>query len=366
MLKESVDRYFQQNYAFDQRRQYAKSEQGFGAQHWSEYADLGWLSIPFTEASGGYGGSMVDTVILSQAMGNALALEPFAAGLLLGGRALELLDQEQKHTEIIGNLMSGQTHIALAHTEANTGENIYCVETTASKDGDDYLINGSKTMVLNAPAADYILVSARVTGEARDKQGVAVFLLDTKQTELQLTPYRNIDDALAANVSFDNLRISCDAELGNPTSNLDAIEQAIDEAIVALSAEAIGAMNVLTNDTVEYTKTRKQFGVPLSAFQNLQFRMVDMWIAKEQCQSALMLAAQKHTEYGDEAKKATSALKVMVNKASRLIGEEAVQIHGGIGTTEELRVGNYFKRLLCYEALMGGLEYHLDRYAKLI
>ena len=366
MLKDSVEKFLQQNYEFETRRALADSELGYSEKNWKTFAELGWISVPFAEASGGFGGSMVDVITLTEALGQALVTEPFVASLILGGRLVELLGDEEQKQAVIPSLISGDLQLALAHTERGAGGDPSCVGCEAFRDGDDYLLSGDKLMVLNGPSADKLLVTARSSGGERHRQGIEVFLVDAAGSGISKRCYRTLDGLRAADIYFDQVPLPAAARLGDPASNIAAIESVIDEALVAFAGEAIGAMEILTHDTVEYAKTRKQFGTAIGKFQALQFRMVDMWIAHQQSRSALYLAALGQSEGGSVAQRAASALKVKTTKASRFVGEQAVQIHGGIGTTDELRVGHYFKRLLCIEALLGSMDYHLDRYARLM
>ena len=292
--------------------------------------------------------------------------EPFVASLILGGRLIEVLGSAQHKQAILPRVMAGDLQLALAHSERHSAGNPACVGCRVERAGDDYLITGDKIMVLNGASASKLLVTARATGSERDRTGIDVFLVDASCPGINRRGYPTVDGMRAADIRFDGVRVSAADLIGDPQSNIHAIETVIDEAIVAFAAEAIGAMEVLTRDTVEYAKTRKQFGQPIGKFQALQFRMVDMWLAHQKSLSALYMAALCQPERDANAKRSASALKVMVSKASRLVGEQAIQIHAGIGTSDELRVGHYFKRLLCIEALLGNMDYHLDRYAMLM
>lgn len=366
MLKDSVEKFLQQNYEFETRRSLADSPLGYSEENWKTFADLGWLSVPFAEENGGFGGNMVDVISISELMGKALVTEPFVANLILAGRLVELLGSVEQRQEFLTRLIAGELQLALAHTELQAGGNPACVGCRVRQQDDDYMISGEKIMVLNGPGADTLLVTARSTGKERSKEGIEVFLVDANSPGVIRRNYSTIDGSPVADIRFDDVLVPAKDRLGNPDTNFEALETVIDEAIVAYSAEAIGAMEILNQDTVEYAKTRKQFGMPIGKFQALQFRMVDMWIAHQQSQSALYMATLARSEGDSMAKRAASALKVKTSKASKFVGEQAVQIHGGIGTTDELRVGHYFKRLLCIEALLGSPDYHLDRYAELM
>ncbi len=366
MLKDSVGKFLQQHYDFETRRKLANSELGYSEHNWKAFAELGWLSIPFAEENEGFGGGMIDIITIAEALGKALVTEPYVADLVLGGRLIEMLGGAEQRQAILPRLMAGDLQLALAHSERHSAGNPACVSCRAEQAGDDYVITGDKVMVLNGASASKLLVSARTTGGERDRAGIEVFVVDADLPGIHRHGYPTLDGMRAADIRFDRVRLPATARIGDPASNADVLEAVIDEAIVAFAAEAIGAMEVLTHDTVEYAKTRNQFGQPIGKFQALQFRMVDMWLAHQKSLSTLYMAALYQAEGGTIAKRSASALKVVVSKASRFIGEQAVQIHAGIGTSDELRVGHYFKRLLCIEALLGSMDYHLDRYAMLM
>ena len=366
MLKGSVEKFVQQHYDFDTRRKLASSELGYSHDNWKTFAELGWLSIPFAEENQGFGGSMVDIITLTETLGKALATEPFVANLILGGRLVERLGDKELKQTLLPRVIEGDLQLALAHSEQHSGGNPACVSCQVERDGDEYVITGDKILVLNGSSASKLLVTARSTGAERDRKGIEVFVVDADSPGVSRRGYPTVDGMRAADIRFDQLRVPAAARIGDPASNIDAIEAVIDEAIVAFAAEAIGAMEILTHDTVEYAKTRKQFGQPIGKFQALQFRMVDMWLAHQKSLSALHMAALHQVEGGALARRSASALKVTVSKASRLVGGQAIQIHAGIGTSDELRVGHYFRRLLCIEVLLGDMDYHLDRYAMLI
>jgi len=366
MLKDSVENYLRQNYGFDTRRKLAISELGYSQENWKTFAELGWLSIPFAEENQGSGGNMVDVITIAQALGKALVTEPFVACLILGGRLIEILGSAAHRDAILPHVIAGDLQLALAHSERHSAGNPACVSCQVERAADDYVITGDKIMVLNGASACKLLVTARSSGAERDREGIEVFVVDADSSGISRRGYPTVDGMRAADIHFDRLRVPATARIGDPASNVDAIEAVIDEAIVAFAAEAIGAMEILNHDTVEYAKTRIQFGQPIGKLQALQFRMVDMWLAHQKSVSALQMAALHQPKGGALARRSASALKVIVSKASRLVGEQAIQIHAGIGTSDELRVGHYFKRLLCVETLLGSMDYHLDRYALLM
>ncbi len=371
LLLESIERFISQDYAFEVRRELAQSALGYSADHWKTFAELGWLSIPFQEANGGFGGSLTDVAIVTESLGRGLALEPYVSGLVLGGRLVELLGTREQTDKILGPLIGGELQLALAHTERHAGGNPACVKCTAQPDGSDYLLSGEKVMVLNGPSAGQLIVTARIGGGglersgpgARERSGIEVFLVDAASEGIRRKDYPIVDQSRASDIVFDKVRVPGTARLGDSETNIAAIETVLNEAIVAFCAEAIGVMDMMLKDTIDYARTREQFGSPLAKFQALQHRMVDMYIAREQSNSLLAMALQTVPAGGEPAHRAASALKIHVSKSSKFIGEQAVQIHGGMGTTDELRLGHYFKRLLAIESLLGDEHYHLARYA---
>ena len=366
MLRDSVETFLRQRYDFETRRRLANTDRGYSAENWQTFAELGWLSIPFEEENQGFGGTMVDVITVTEALGKALVTEPFVASLILGGRLVETLGSVEHKRALLPHVIAGELQLALSHAERHAGGNPSYVACRAERVGEDYVLSGEKILVLNGGHADKLLVTARSSGGERDRSGIEVFLVDPDSPGIGRRGYPTVDGMRAADLRFEGLRVPASARLGDPGSNIDGIEAVIDEGIIAFAAEAIGAMQVLNEDTVEYAKTRVQFGQPIGKFQALQFRMVDMWLAHQQSLSALHMAALHQPEGGVIARRSASALKVLVSKASRFIGESAIQIHAGVGTSDELRVGHYFKRLLCIETLLGSPDYHLDRYAALM
>lgn len=366
MLKDSVDRFVAQDYGFDVRRALAESDLGYSVGNWKTFAELGWLSVPFAEENGGFGGSLRDVATMTEALGRGLVTEPFVPCLVLAGRLVEMLGSADQKQAILPPVIAGETQLALAHVERRAAGNPACVGCTAQADGDGFLISGEKQLVLNGPSADLLLVSARSGGAERDRQGVELFVVDADTDGIRRRDYPTIDGLRAADITFDNVRVDGASRMGNPDTSIDAIETVTDEAIIACCAEAVGIMEVLVRDTVEYARTRKQFGTPIGKFQALQHRMVDMFVAQEQSRALLLQVIGEFQPGGTAARKAASAIKVHVSRSARLIGEQAIQIHGGMGTTDELHIGHYVKRLLALEVLFGDTDYHLDRYAALI
>ncbi len=360
MLVDSVSKFLQNDYDFETRRKVAASELGYSADNWKTFAELGWLSVPFAEENGGFGGSAVDVMLMMEAFGKALITEPFIPTVILGGRLVELLGSAEQKEALLASVIQGEVQLALAYDEPGARGNPACVAATAEQSGDAYSINGEKVVVLNGHAADKLLVTARTGGGLTDQDGVSVFVVDAKDPGVEVIAYPSMEGGRAANIVLKGAKGEL---LGEAGQALAAVETVLDEAVIAMGSEAVGAMEVLYKTTVEYCKTRKQFGMPIGKFQVLQHRMVEMFMAHELTQSSMYMAGLRNLEGGDVAKKAASAFKVQVGKAGRYIGQQAVQLHGGMGMTEELDVGFYFKRLTAIDALLGNTDYHLNRYA---
>ena len=343
-----------------------KSELGYGAQNWKTFAELGWLGIPFAEEDGGFGGGAVDCMILMEQFGKGLIVEPYLASVVLAGGAVRIAGTRMQKAEYLPAVIDGSRQGALAFAEPQGRFNLADLTTTAIAVGSGFVLNGYKCVVLNGPAADFLIVSARTAGEQRDTDGVSLFLVDAAAAGVSRRDYPTVDAFRASEISFDGVAVEAGALLGTLDGGYPVIEQAIDEGILAVGSEAVGCMEVLYKATVEYCKTREQFGQPIGKFQVLQHRMVDMFMEHEQSRSLMYMAAMRMDEgYGDEAKKAVSAFKVQVGKSGRFVGQGAIQLHGGMGMTDELNVGHYFKRLTMIDTLFGNVDFHLKRFGAL-
>ena len=366
LLEESVAKYMQNDYSFDDRQKLVKSEAGFSADNWSTFAELGWLGVCFSESDGGFGGGAIEAMLMSENFGKGLLVEPYLATVVLAGGALKYGGNTDQKTKYLPGIIDGSTQAALAYAEPQGRFNLADLTTKASKDGDGYVIDGYKAVVLNGPAADLLVVSARTSGDQRDADGVSVFVVDANADGVSRRDYPTVDGLRASEITFEGVKVGADALLGEEGQGLALIEQVIDEGILAVGSEAVGCMEVLYKDTVEYCKTREQFGQPIGKFQVLQHRMVDMFMEHEQSKSLMYMAAMRMDEgYGPEAQKAVSAFKVQVGKSGRFVGQNAVQLHGGMGMTDELNIGHYFKRLTIIDTLFGNVDYHLKRFGRL-
>lgn len=363
MLQDSVQKFVQNSYDFETRRGFIESEKGFSEENWQLFAELGWLTVPFSEEDGGFGGSAVDLMVMMTEFGKAMLVEPYLATAVLGGGLVSALASDEQKAELLPALMEGKLQLALASSEPGSRFNLASVSTSLS----DGSLSGEKIAVLNGGAADKLLVVARTSGESQDRDGISIVLIDRAAAGVSVTEFTNIDGQKSANISFDNVQVADGDFLGAQGEALTALEAVIDRAALAVSAEAVGAMQALLSKTVEYSKTRKQFNVPIGTFQALQHRMADMFIQLQLAQSIVIMAAMAldTDDTAAEKAKAVSAAKSRVGQSIRKVGQEAVQIHGGIGVTDELDVGHFFKRVTAIELSFGNTDFHTNRYAKL-
>ncbi|MEJ2088056.1 MAG: acyl-CoA dehydrogenase family protein [Gammaproteobacteria bacterium] len=363
LLADSVAKFIQNDYPFETRQALVKADPGFGVDNWRTFAELGWLGVPFAEADGGFGGGAVEAMILMEQFGKGLVVEPYLASVILAGGALRIAGSRAQKAAYLAGIIDGSKQAALAFAEPQGRFNLADLCTTAVASDGGHKLSGYKCVVLNGPAADFFVVSARTSGEQRDSQGVSLFIVDAGAPGVCRRDYPTVDAFRASEVTFEDVS----AELvGNPDGGHAVLEQVIDEGILAVGSEAVGCMEVLYKTTVEYCKTREQFGQPIGKFQVLQHRMVDMFMEHEQAKSLMYMAAMRMDEgYTDEAKKAVSAFKVQVGKSGRFVGQNAVQLHGGMGMTDELNVGHYFKRLTMIDTLFGNVDFHLKRFGAL-
>lgn len=367
MLQDSVGKFVQSQYDFDTRRKLIESDLGFSAENWTLFAELGWLTVPFSEEDGGFGGSAVDLMVLMEEFGKGMVVEPFLPTAVLSGHLIAGQGSAEQKESLIPAIMEGALQLATAYAEADSRYNLAAVATRATRDGDEYVISGDKVVVLNGPAADKLLVVARTAGEQFDRDGISVFVVDADAAGVSMRSYTNVDGHRAAEVQLRDVSVPSSALLGEEGNALSALEAAVDRATLAVCAEAVGVMDVMLAKTVEYTKTRKQFGVAIGTFQALQHRMAEMFIECQLARSIVIMAAMKLDSAAErnEAAKAIAAAKSRVGRAMRKVGQESVQIHGGIGVTDELDVGHFFKRVTVMENLFGNTDFHTLRYAAL-
>jgi len=365
LLQDSIQRYIQNSYTFDARQKLLKTEEGFSRENWASFAELGWLALPFTEESGGFGGTAVETMIMMEEFGKGLVVEPYVSTVIMAGSVIEAGGTTEHIEGVLTEIMAGTKLASLAYVEPQARFNLADITTTAKVAGDGYVINGFKGVVLGGPSADVLVVPARTSGDQKDESGITMFLVDASSAGISKRDYPTIDGMQASEIDLDNVSVPASAVLGEVGNGFGLLELGINNGILAVGAEAVGAMEVLYKATVEYCKTREQFGQPIGKFQVLQHRMVDMFMEHEQAKSLLYMAALRMSEDDDiEARKAVSALKVQIGKGGRFVGQNAIQLHGGMGVTDELNVGHYFKRITAIETLFGNVDHHLKKYSQ--
>ena len=364
LLRGSLQRLLRDRYDFDARRKIVATDEGWSRKHWSAFAELGLCAAPFQESSGGLGGGPLATMIVMREFGRNLVVEPFLETVVLAGGLIEDVGSQAQHDAFLPQIMAGESIWALAWAEGRSRYDFNNVATTARRQGEVYVLNGTKATVIGAPWADTLIVSARTSGEPRDRSGVSLVVVDRQSANLHLQSFKTIDGRRAAEITLMNVQVPASQLLGTEGEGVAALEACRDRAIAALCAEAVGAMSELNSVTLEYAKTRKQFGVALGTFQVLQHRMVDMFIALEEAISLtqhLNLSLATGEPHGS---KLASGAKSKVGYAARFIAEQAIQLHGGMGMSDELNVGHYFKRIASINVQFGDPTYHLMRYAR--
>ena len=365
LIQDQVDQFIQKEYDWETRQSLSNSDLGFGQDNWQKFAELGWLGISVSEDSGGFGGSAIESMLIMEAFGKGLVVEPFLETMIMSGGIIDDHGSIEQKSALLEPAIAGDMQLALAYAEPQSRFNISDVVTEAKAEGENFILNGYKSVVMNGPSANKIIVSARTSGSQLDENGITLFVIDSDTSGLNKTDYKTVDGRRASDLTIENLSVSQDDIIGELDAGFKILDSAIDKAILAISAEAVGAMEVLYKATVEYAKTREQFGTAIGKFQVLQHRMVDMFMEYEQCKSLLYMATMKHEEGAVDSKKAISGLKYQVGKAGKFIGQQAVQLHGGMGVTDELNVGHYFKRLTTVGTIFGNTDYHLKKYTSL-
>ena len=366
LLKESVGKMFAARYSdFEKRKAYQKLPNGYDRAVWSEYAEAGILSLPFSEDHGGFGGGPVETMIVMEQIGRSLAVEPYLTSVVLCGAILKHAAAEDAAAAIIPTIASGEALVAAALVERGSRYDLHDVSVAARKDGDDFVLEGEKSVVIGGAAADVFIVSARTGGNRRDPSGISLFVVDAKTPGISRRGYATQDGQHAAEISFGQVKVPGSAIIGGEGHGLALLQRGVDEAIAGICAEAVGAMDELVKMTVEYLKTRKQFGVAIGSFQALQHRSVDMLVMLEQARSMAIYAALSVGDDNAVARgQAVSAAKVQIGRSAKFIGQQATQLHGGIGMTMEYKGGHYFKRLTMIEQMFGEADYHLRKLAQ--
>jgi alkylation response protein AidB-like acyl-CoA dehydrogenase len=362
LMKQSVDRFVEENYAPDRRASRPRLETGFNREHWTSFAELGWLGLPIPEANGGFGGTPIDTMILMEAFGAGLVSEPFVPTVVVAGSILAA-SSGTFAAGLLTDLIEGTKIATLAYAEPQAGYEPARVSTTARRDGDSLVVDGRKVAVPYAVASDYVIVSVRTAGEAGSADGISLVAIPSDAPGVTRRDYDTYDERRASDITFDQVRVPLTAVIGKLDGGLPVLDHALDLGNVALCAEAVGAMAALHRGTVDYIKTRTQFGRPIGSFQALQHRAVDMLVQLELARAITTCAAS--IVGGDDAaasRRASAAAKVQICDSSRFVGEQAIQLHGAIGLTEELFIGHYVKRLTVLARELGDAAYAVKRY----
>ena len=363
MLDDSIEKFLINDYDFETRQSYARTDQGFSPDVWRTFAELGWTSVPFSEEDGGFGGGPIDLMVLMLRFGKGLIVEPYLANVVLAGGVFCRNGSDAQKEQWLQPIMGGDLQAALAFVEPQSRYDITNIKTTAAADGDHWLLNGRKGVVLNGGNADLLIIPARTSGDQRDADGITLFAVPTDLDGLSRQRYATVDGHQAAEVEVRNVRVGAEAIIGKVGKGFAALDATIDDATLAVCAEAVGIMQIMTEKTIEYSKDRMQFGVPIGSFQALQHRMVDMFTECQQSYSLLIWATMLAAQGSDDAKQAVSAIKYQVGTVGRKVGQEAVQLHGGMGVSWEVDIAHYFKRLTAIDQMFGNADWHLDRLA---
>lgn len=363
MLIDSVEKFITNEYDFERRQKYAASDLGYSSDVWQTFAELGWTAVPFSEEDGGFDGGPVELMVMMQQFGRGLIVEPYLANVVLAGGVLRRVASDAQKIKWLHPLIGGELQAALAVTEPQSRFDLANIETIATSDGGSWIINGNKGVVLNGGNAGLLIIPARTSGDATDTDGITLFAVGDMADGVTCNAYPTVDGHQAAEVRLKDVRVESNSLLGDVGKGFATLDAAVDDATLAVCAEAVGIMQILTDKTVEYSKHRKQFGVPIGSFQALQHRMVDMLTECEQSYSLLLWAAMVNADGGDDAKRAISAIKYQVGTAGKKVGQEAVQLHGGMGVSWEVDIAHYFKRLTAIGQLFGNADWHLDKLA---
>jgi alkylation response protein AidB-like acyl-CoA dehydrogenase len=363
MLDDSIEKFIANDYDFETRQKYAASERGYSPEVWQTFAELGWTSVPFSEEDGGFGGGPADLMVLMLRFGKGLVVEPYLANIVLAGGVLRRAASAEQKERWLQPLIAGELQAALAYAEPHSRYDIADIRTTASTDGDNWVLSGSKGVVFNGGNADLLIVPARTAGAQNDADGITLFAVPADSDGLRARSYPTVDGQQAAEISLDKVAVDGASVIGEAGAGFAALDATIDDATLAVCAEAVGIMQVMTDKTVQYSKDRMQFGVPIGSFQALQHRMVDMFTDCEQSYSLLLWATMLAAQDDADAKRAISSIKYQVGTVGRKVGQEAVQIHGGMGVSWEVDIAHYFKRLTVIDQIFGNADWHLDRLA---
>ena len=363
MLADSIEKFIVNDYDFETRQKYAGSETGYSKDVWQTFAELGWTAVPFSEDDGGFDGGPVEMMVVMERLGRGLVVEPYLANVVLAGGILKRAASDAQKYDWLQPVIAGELQTTVAFVERQARYELSDVSTTATKDDDSWVLNGAKGYVLNGDTAELLIIPARTSGDQGDRDGITLFGIAADSDGVSIRGYETVDGHRAAEISFKNVSVSTNHVIGEVGGGYAPLAGAISDATLAVCAEAVGIMTALTEKTVEYAKNRVQFGVPISSFQALQHRMVEMYTACEQSRSLMMWAAMTLDGDNEDSARAVHSLKYQIGVAGTRVGEEAVQIHGGMGVTWDLDVAHYFKRLTAINVMFGNADWHLDRLA---
>jgi alkylation response protein AidB-like acyl-CoA dehydrogenase len=364
MVRDSIARFVQDDYDWDTRKAIVASEKGLSPDNWKLFAELGWLSIPFAEEHGGFGGNIVDLSVVMEELGKGLVVEPYFPTVVLFGGLIARAGNDAQRAEWLPRVIGGDVLGGFAYVERQSRFALHDCLTTATRSGDGFVLNGEKVVVFNGEQADHLVVLARTSGEQSDRTGLSLFIVEASAAGIDKMNYPMMDGQRVANVTFKDVALSADALLGEEGNALAVVEALVDEAIIALASEAVGIMGVLNAKTLEYAKTREQFGVAIGSYQALQHRMVDTMMAYEQCKSLLFKALCEYKQDPAMAAETIHALKVLIDRNAKHVFGEAIQIHGGMGMTDELDIGHYAKRLMMINTTFGDANFHRNRFVE--
>ena len=364
MVRDSIARFVQDDYDWDTRKSIVASEKGLSPDNWKLFAELGWLSIPFAEEHGGFGGNIVDLSVVMEELGKGLVVEPYFPTVVLFGGLIARAGNDAQRAEWLPRVIGGDVLGGFAYVERQSRFALHDCLTTATSSGDGFVLNGEKVVVFNGEQADHLVVLARTSGEQSDRTGLSLFIVEASAAGIDKMNYPMMDGQRVANVTFKDVALPADALLGEEGQALALVEALVDEAIIALASEAVGIMGVLNTKTLEYAKTREQFGVAIGSYQALQHRMVDTMMAYEQCKSLLFKALCEYKQEPAMAAETIHALKVLIDRNAKHVFGEAIQIHGGMGMTDELDIGHYAKRLMMINTTFGDANFHRNRFVE--
>ena len=364
-IRDVISRFIENEYDFEKRMSIAEGDSAFDSDVYNFFVEQGFTAIPFSEEDGGLNGGPIETMLIMKEIGRGLVLEPYLENVILAGGVLKRLATDEQKSKWLSKIINGELQSTLAFTEPQSRFNLNDVATIAKDNGDKVIINGKKSFVLNGKEADIIVVPVRTSGSQTEAEGISLFVVESDLPGITKNNYKTVDGHSASEIIFKNVEVNKDNLLGELGKGYQTLESTIDDAILAVCAEATGIMKSLHDKTVEYSKNRVQFGVPIGGFQALQHRMVDTLMACEETESILLWALTTNQDDSSSLKKAISGLKYQIGTAGKHVGQEAVQLHGGMGISWELDIAHFFKRLSSIEILFGNADFHMKRFLTL-